>query len=76
MRYKVGDWVYRFIGRFSSPYLCEIVAIGSEDVGFFGTKMEPRYILQVPKQEWKVYGSDNKYADNFVAKTQSELYTR
>lgn len=74
MRYKVGDWVYRFIGSFRNPFLCEIVGMGKEDVGLFRVKNEPRYILQIPKQEWRVYGSDDKEYNNFVAKTQSELY--
>jgi hypothetical protein len=76
MRYKVGDWVFRFIGRFQSPYLCEIIRIANIEEGIFSSTKSTLYVLQVPKQEWQVYGSDNTHADNFVAKTQSELFAR
>ena len=76
MRFKVGDWVYRFIGNYQNPFLCEVVGFGEIDTGILKTKMEPRYILQVPKQEWKIYGSDNTYDGNYCAKTVMELFNR
>ena len=76
MRHKVGDWVYRFIGNFHSPFLCEVVGFAEENVGFFTKKMEPRYLLRIPKQEWQIYGSDNIYSHNYCTKTQSELFSR
>jgi len=76
MRFKLGDKVYRFFGNYDNPFLCEVVGFGEIDTGVFKVKKEPRYILQVPGQEWKCYGSDNTYDGNYCTRTILELLRR
>ena len=70
-KYKVGEWVYTYLGRIDRPFFCEIKEIRFEERGVFFKTKEPIYWLHIPKQEWR-FGCP-EYS---IARTQSDLNSR